>query len=233
MKHATQLRFQLEMGLIEIAHIGRLRPLEDLVAEFSAVAAKESTSSPDNRSNAPTGKGPNLEAARQGPRFLSPATPSRSELGPSSMPERQAPASSPASSSISPGIETPAAVHDPRDFLLRIAAAVGRESLESCMQNLAGARLQNGRVILEGNMGEFVRRQIKENIPLIAQAASRVVGTAVTIVIGEQETPQPQAPAPRENPASENLLDKVKREPVIRSFLDVFPGPVKAEKLDK
>ena len=36
MKYATQIRFQLEMGLIELAQIARLRPLEDLIAEFSA-----------------------------------------------------------------------------------------------------------------------------------------------------------------------------------------------------
>ena len=43
MKYATQVRFQLEMGLIELAHIARLRPIEDLVAEFSAAAENESS----------------------------------------------------------------------------------------------------------------------------------------------------------------------------------------------
>ena len=38
MKYAAQVRFQLEMGLVEMAHIARLRPLEELVAEFSAYA---------------------------------------------------------------------------------------------------------------------------------------------------------------------------------------------------
>ena len=42
MRYASQLRFQLEMGLIELAHISRLRPIEDLIAEFSAA---EGTSS--------------------------------------------------------------------------------------------------------------------------------------------------------------------------------------------
>jgi hypothetical protein len=37
----------------------------------------------------------------------------------------------------------------------------------------------------------------------------------------------------KENPFSEDeLLEKAKREPVVKSFLDVFPGPVKAEKID-
>jgi len=38
MKYATQVRFQLEMGLIELAHAARLRPIEDLIAEFSSFA---------------------------------------------------------------------------------------------------------------------------------------------------------------------------------------------------
>ena len=34
-KNGSQDRFQLEMGLIELAHAARLRPIEDLIAEFS------------------------------------------------------------------------------------------------------------------------------------------------------------------------------------------------------
>ena len=45
MRYASQLRFHLEMGLIELSHISRLRPIEDLIAEFSAA---EGTSSPRN-----------------------------------------------------------------------------------------------------------------------------------------------------------------------------------------
>ena len=42
MKYATQVRFQLEMGLIELAHAARLKPIEDLIAEFSTFADSDS-----------------------------------------------------------------------------------------------------------------------------------------------------------------------------------------------
>jgi hypothetical protein len=87
-------------------------------------------------------------------------------------------------------------------------------------------------VVLEpGNAGEFVRRQVRENLPAIAQAAARVVGSRVTVILGDGESQQTRNPA-RDDPSEGDLLEKVKREPVVRSFLDVFPGPVKAEKID-
>jgi DNA polymerase-3 subunit gamma/tau len=53
MKYATQVRFQLEMGLLEMAHIARLRPLEELVAEFSTYADDGPPRGPGGGSGAP------------------------------------------------------------------------------------------------------------------------------------------------------------------------------------
>ena len=112
---------------------------------------------------------------------------------------------------------------------------MGREALESLLQSLEGARLRGDRLVLEtGAASDFVRRQIKENLPIIAQAAARITGGKVTIVLEEAESRQTSAPQPKSDPPQESdILEKAKREPVIKSFLDVFPGPVKAEKIDK
>jgi len=78
-----------------------------------------------------------------------------------------------------------------------------------------------------------VRRQIKENIFEIAQAAAKIVGTKVTVTLGQQAPKPALNQLLKESPISEDdLLEKAKREPVVKSFLDVFPGPVKAEKID-
>jgi len=93
--------------------------------------------------------------------------------------------------------------------------------------------VQDGRVILEpGSAGEFVRRQIQDNLQSITQAARKVLGFDVTAVMKEPEPPQ-KVSRPELLPDSRgnDLLEKAKREPVVRSFLDVFPGPVKAEKI--
>jgi hypothetical protein len=126
----------------------------------------------------------------------------------------------------------------PRDLLLKIAGSVQKASLEPVLLSLNGAELRGDVVTLDpGTVNEFFRRQIRENLPLVAHAATAVVGRPVRVQLG-QELPQAAADAPAANtPVSgsrdEALLERLQREPVIRSFLDVFPGPVKAEKIDE
>lgn len=232
MRYATQQRFQLEMGLIELAHITRLRPIEDLIAELSA---REKVNPPHNSGAPPTpavntpgssGHGP--APAKMAPRRF--ASVAREGLGPSES-ERAVP-------SLPPVIDTAdstAPVSDPRNLLFRIATSVGRESLESLLQTLEGAVLKDGKVILQaGTANDFVRRQIKDNLPAIAQAAARVAGSTVAVVLSDPIQRPDQSPQSgrHSKPEDIDLLEQAKREPVVRSFLDIFPGPVKAEKID-
>jgi hypothetical protein len=125
---------------------------------------------------------------------------------------------------------------DPRNLLFKIAAAVGRESLESLMQDWEGAELNGNVVVLRpGTASDFAQRQIQESLAAITQAASRVLGSKVKVILAEPETRvNAQTPAtPNSRPAEGNLLETAKREPIVKSFLEVFPGPVKAEKIDK
>jgi DNA polymerase III subunit gamma/tau len=227
MKYATQVRFQLEMGLIELAHIAKLRPLEELVAEFSAMTGGDGGLPPEGKP--PGGRSPEAGRPVSGSSSHAPLN------DPAASRPRPAPEASPREQQTVPRNQNLASVQtgDPREFLLRIAAAVGKESLESCLQNLAGARIEGEQVTLEpGGAGEFVRRQVKDNIALIAEAAARVLGNKVKVVFAEQEVRKTPVPAPRNTgPSDETLLEKAKREPVVRSFLDVFPGPVRAEKI--
>ena len=232
MKYATQVRFQLEMGLIELAHITRLRSLEDLIAEFTEIAGGGTPQQPDasTKHSVPSSAIPTPRPVSPRPR------PKRTQVAPSTYntpatPERDSASRKP---SVTTRDNSPAS-GDPRELLLEIAAAVGREPLESLLVSLEGAQLQGNRVVLEpGAIKEFVRRQIKENLPDISQAAAKIVGRAVTVKLNETAA----EPVPDQNPAPEkqsegDLLEKAKREPVVKSFLDVFPGPVTAEKLDK
>jgi DNA polymerase III subunit gamma/tau len=227
MKYAAQVRFQLEMGLIELAQLAKLRPLEDLVAEFSTIAGGE-TKSPSKSTPGMPGAANSARGSRRVSESV-PNTPPPSPDRVEQSPER------PSSKVSAAPSEIPESGRDPKELLHRIAAAVGRESLESCLQHLSGARIRGDRIIFDaGKMSEFVRRQIKENISDIEQAASRVLGAAVKVEFGEKEreTPPIRESAGTSAPPGEDLLDKVKNEPVVRSFLDVFPGPVKAEKID-
>ena len=230
MKYAAQVRFQLEMGLIELAHVAKLRSLEDLIAEFSSFAGGDVPMKP-NAESRPSGVAPSTSPAGR---------PSSPKVGPGSEPSRiapQSPAHERAQASLEPlaaGAKTESPAQDPREFLLRIAAATGRESLESLLQSLDGARLEGERVVLDpGVASEFARRQINENLPFIIRAAAQVAGKKVSVLLGEAEwKPAAGAQAPAGTSSEGDILEKAKREPVVRSFLDIFPGPVKAEKIE-
>jgi hypothetical protein len=98
-------------------------------------------------------------------------------------------------------------------------------------------------VVLDpGTVSDFYRKQIRDNLALIAQTASSVAGHPVQVQLGPDSSATPaDAPAaqsgvpdarPVSNSAGEDLMQRLQREPVVRSFLDKFPGPVKAEKID-
>ncbi len=244
LKYATQARFQLEMGLIELAHISRLRPLEDILTEFTRMTEGEAFNRPEVSKSSPS-----IASQMQGERREAPVR----QTKPHSNPDRISAPPIP-KASVRTGfedvadLEKPSAgempgellpnIHDSRELLLKIAAAVHRGSLESLLQELKGARIQGDRLILEsGTASEFFRQQIKENLPLVTQAASEIVGRPLTVVIEHPSASSEgqlkmSSPTLTENSAEVDLLDRVKREPVIKSFLDVFPGPVKAEKID-
>jgi hypothetical protein len=104
------------------------------------------------------------------------------------------------------------------------------------MQDWEGAELNGNVVVLRpGKASEFARRQIKDNLAVIAQATSRVFGGNIKVVLAESEaSTNVQDPATPDNrPDVNDPLEAAKQVPIVKSFLDVFPGPVKAEKLDK
>jgi hypothetical protein len=101
---------------------------------------------------------------------------------------------------------------------------------------LEGARLQGDELMLEpGTANEFFKRQIKENLSAITQAAIKVIGRKVTVKLSMPSSPAPLHSSipqePSEDASGADILEKAKREPVVKSFLDVFPGPVKANKI--
>ncbi len=233
MKYATQVRFQLEMGLVEMAHIARLRPLEELVAEFSSYADDEPPRGPGGGGGSPAPRVATEQAAGQ-------PAPARREPLERSPAGRPAPRKKPEAPAPAPA--RPRTGGDARDLLDRIATALGREALESLLQSFAGAGLEGDRLVLDpGEAGEFVRHQVARNLEAIAEAAAAVVGRKVRVTVegagveagrneGAAAPPPPQAEAV--SPAGD-VLERARREPVVRSFLDAFPGPVKAEKMDE
>lgn len=202
LKYATQIRFQLEMGLIKLAQISRLRALEDLIADFTALVQGEP---PPKRSTEGT---------------LPPTTAKRSNPSP-------------------PPPPSPPPASQSRELIQKIAAAVQKEPLQSILEQVASAETKGDAVTMDlKTVNVFYRQQIRENIPVIARAAAAVIGRPVKIDLGEDALAATSSgPAPMTQPESlgssqNDILEKAKREPVVQSFLDAFPGPVKAERIE-
>jgi DNA polymerase III subunit gamma/tau len=232
LKYASQIRFHVEMGLLELAQLPRLRAIEDLIAEFARVgqgdppgaggkAPPPSEAPPPERPPQGSGRGPVRSQPAPAPAVAVPPSESRNQPGRDRAdppPARTTPDA--------PGLGS-------RDLLLRLAAAIEKPSLEPVVLALQGAELSGDTVVLDpGGISDFYRRQVRDNLPLIARAAAQVVQRAVHVRIGDDPITPERVPAKSAEPGQEDILDKLKREPVVRSFLDAFPGPVKAEKLD-
>jgi DNA polymerase III subunit gamma/tau len=236
LRYSTQARFLLEMGLIELAQIARLRPLEELIADFERLASGDARSTSVN-SPAPAANSQRRSTSEPG-NFAGSQT-RTTGFASKDAGGRKAETTGISQTSAQP-VQNPEKAEgfseEPREFLLRISSVVQKESLQSLLQALEGARLQENTIILNpGDANDFYRRQVKDNLLLIAQAAARIVGRDVAVVLQEANNARAADnktdPRGERSPESE-ILEKARREPVVQSFLDTFPGPVKAEKMD-
>jgi len=234
MRNATQIRFLLEMGLIELAYVARLKSIEDLIAEFSSLSDDSELTQSRNSPDMNIATAPSSHASRK-----EPANPPGERIEKKSPEKLIGQKSKNISSSQNLRSQSMSASEPGRtskDLLHEIASNTGREALDSLIQGLDGARLEEDKVILElGSANEFLRRQIKENLAVIEQAASAFVGKSVSVLLEEPSNPPQNSAKPQNSSDSdpeENLLEKAKREPIVQSFLDIFPGQVKAEKID-
>jgi DNA polymerase-3 subunit gamma/tau len=217
LKQATQVRFQLEMGLIEVAHLPRLRSLEELIADFTRLVQG------DLPPKSGTGQAQRSQAERS-----------------STVPERAT------ETKITPPAPVSQERPEPqkralggRELVLQIASRIEKASLEPILQGVSSADLQGDDVILDvETLNDFLRRQLRENLPVIAHAATSALGRPVKVLLGGEHPKRAefQASPPVDSPPAdkvEDILERAKREPLVKSFLEVFPGPVKAEKIDR
>lgn len=225
LKHAVHTRFHLEMGLLELAQIARLRSLEDLIADFQRLVRGEAVA--PERPAASAAASTTAAAPRAMP---APARPAGDAAA--AVPRSAADAGEP-----EPEAEAPAAAEEERrqaarSLLAQITAAVQKESLEPILQSLAGARMERDALILEAEeTNEFVRRQLRDNLDAIARAAARVVGAEVRILIeggdGKNRAAEERTRPPE---TADGIMERARRDPVVQAFLEHFPGPTKAEK---
>jgi DNA polymerase III subunit gamma/tau len=151
MRYALNPRFQLELGLIKMAHAGRLASLESLLAELGSSqtgqTGKPGLGSPGNLSSS----SPIAEKKPQYiPRSASPAPAGGAEnpLCVERSPERgtSAPASPVYPASTARGAAPPEASGDPRLSKIKTLAFGQSKLLSSCLEPVSGWRFENGEV---------------------------------------------------------------------------------------
>src|SRR5579884_1972042 len=152
MRYALNPRFQLELGLIKMAHAARLAPLESLLAELSGARATVVAKSEPGR---PGGLSPSAPAAGKKPEYAPRSAP------PANVPERQPerprnpektferqsiPQPRPVSSAPPPSQPLPEALGDPRLSKIKSLAFGQSKLLSSCLEPVSGWRFENGEV---------------------------------------------------------------------------------------
>jgi hypothetical protein len=233
LRNAANSRFQLEMGLVELAQVPRMRSLEELIADFSRLV-KERT--PGGAGHQAAGTPASQPRSRPAPAAGEPL-PSVPPVHAAAAPAPSPPAAPPSSPEPQPAAPAADEGQASRELLEQIAGAVHKESLEANLRSLPTARLRGDSVILDLELpvNEFLRRQLKDNLPAIAQAASQVLGRTVQVLLGDAPAASDAGPAPAGSAAGdargENVLERARKDPAVQSFLDIFPGPIKTEKL--
>ena len=238
LRNAAQTRFQLEMGLVELAQIPRMRSLEELIADFSRLVKEGTPGGPGRQAAGDSLPRPRARLAPDvpepaGKESLGSTLPAPKDAGPVPSPPIAAP-HSPGPQAVPPAAESGGAS---RELLEQIAGAVHKESLEAILHSLPAARLQGDAVILDLELpvNDFLRRQLKDNLAVIGQAASKILGRTVQVSLGDVPATSDSGPASASaagnSAPEENVLERARRDPAVQSFLDIFPGPIKAEKL--
>ena len=153
MRYALNPRFQLELGLIKMAHAARLAPLESLLAELSGARATVVAKSEPGR---PGGLSPSAPAAGKKPEYAPRTAPPANvperqperPRNPEKTPERQSiPQPRPVSSAPPPPSQPlPEALGDPRLSKIKSLAFGQSKLLSSCLEPVSGWRFENGEV---------------------------------------------------------------------------------------
>ncbi len=199
MRYALNPRFQLELGLIRMAHASKLASLESLLAELggssSTRAGKAGPGSSDSLSSSVPGVERKLQSAPR-PAPPAPAAVRQPERGQSNEKPHGHAASAPAglvNSSTQIPTTAPKTPGDPRLSRIKSLAFGQSKLLSSCLEPVAGWRFENGEVrfIFSKNDSWAVdflsaREQHEKLESLCAEVLGQPVRICVTLESGER-----------------------------------------------
>ena len=230
LKYSVNARFQLEMGLIEVSQIARMRALEDLIADFASLV--QGTAAPGNPSGGSgmkdAGHRPLPSPGSGGDRSATRGPARAGDAGDSFTEDR------PAQGRIHHEFSA-RATPSPDLLMEKALGLIEKQSLVSILKEIPVKKINGDTVTLNlADTNGFYQKQIRENLPLISEATSRVAGRRIRVElhVGDREADSAANQEPQQLASDDDVLARAKREPVVQSFLDMFPGHLRAEDLE-
>ncbi len=250
-RHSADPRFQLEMGLVRLAELPRLRPLEEIIDRLTRLEASLADGGSPRPSPAPAAPTPPAPPRREPPTdrgappsrgsappepppffdeptdYDEPMPPPRSRPAPPPPPKRATPPppSSPAPSAPAPGgaLDGDEAVTEIRTRLDASNKIILINALEGSVMALDGPQLT---VHLDEANAKH-KPTIERSRAAIESIAREVAGRTVhvSVVVGGA-APRPSSPAPAKAPklAPPAPAADTAADPIVRSVVDTFQG---------
>ncbi len=221
LQHATQPRFRMELGLLKLVYAGRLRPLEEVIAELGGAATPSSGSrpQPQNNSNA------------------APARPSSAAVRPSSTTVPKA-APAPAAKQAKPEqAATQGTNPTARDGPVKARLL---DALREAGDDFAADAVQHG-AVEESDAGAVVRPSPIDRTTIelcwssIEAAAKKAGVTPIRLGENSAESSSAVASPATNEPAAANESAEVESEaakraladPDVQAFQERFPGQIR------
>jgi DNA polymerase-3 subunit gamma/tau len=212
LRWSSQARFHLEMGMLKIVQAKRLMSIEKVLAGLQGLAA---STAGDPEENFPLPKPSNLPE----------------------LPRRESPPNSTFSILPAGG----GAAQDRSASLAGLKNAIAKQSpmIGALLDHAQSLKIAEKEWQLDfgANQHFYVDMvQSAENLEVIKKAAADLAGhpvhLTVRVVEGNARPEQPEQNAPRESP-SEQLIDRMKNETVVKAYLDAFQGEItQVKKID-
>ena len=214
---AVQPRFRLELGLLKLVYVGKLRPIEEAIASIGGGGSKLAPATPSMPPPAPPPPAP--PAAKQ-PQ-ASPPAPTTAPSPPPEPPPKPAPEP--------PGASSSKSSDGPQAALAAALNKAGEDWAASAIEH-SQVSLENGKLIVRATPADRTTLEFA----MSALEAAAGPGTRVTLGDDLAETEQVKSvPAPSQAAAESGpdtgteVAKRALADPAVQAFQERFPGQVR------
>jgi DNA polymerase-3 subunit gamma/tau len=224
LRHTTEPRFQLEIGLIKLAQAGRLRPVAELVARLEALEKRVRGGAADEFKYTSTRD----VSSSPAPKIVSPQSVPSVRESPEPVAERpREPVRSQSRESVSMGAAAAPAL-SPEGIRGQLQAALndrGKMLLSATLDQAVAIEFTGDtlRIVCAGS-GGLLKETLKErsHIQLIEATAGDLTGRPVTLVVVAENEASRLMPVERQQ--RDQLRAEAENDPTVQALIKTFKG---------